>query len=444
MEHIKWDGKEYAQTIATALIQYIDEGEREKARHISYGDLAHILKDHHGRSCHGGSVPVGFVVGDSKGVTVEIYDLHKEFEMTWNKAAKAIHEYIDGYEEEPDDDESIDIDDDDDDDDDGEEYDTTLTEGSYTEAVRVNAEIIAGAGMAQQGLYQMAQGFKKMRDGRLYKALGYKTFEEYCEKETGMTRRNVYHYISIVEKLPEDFVKSTSQIGSEKLRLLAKLDEGERKEVTKGTDLESVTVKELKARIDELTGAVEREKQLKEDWRKQCARDAEAANERAKESKAQYKALEKENNELLTERAELTKTLERVRQVKDEIAAEVKRQREIIEHGTELTEEQKAKLIEDSPAVAELRRQLEEAETAAEGEERRNEELLIRIHQLEGEEDVQQRMCEAEFTVKYKAAFEYVKLLCVFTASKGSEDMKRRVLTIADLITSTVKTEESA
>lgn len=442
MEHIKWDGKEYAQTIATALIQYIDEGERKKAKHISYGDLTHILKDNHGKSCHGGSVPVGFVVGDSKGVTVEIHDLHKEFEMTWNKAAKAIHEYIAGYEEEPDDDESIDIDDDDDDDDDGEEYDTTLTEGSYTEAVRVNAEIIAGAGMAQQGLYQMAQGFKKMRDGRLYKALGYKTFEEYCEKETGIKKSQVYNYIAIVEKLPAEIVHSGGQIGVKKLSMLATLSEEQREEI--GTDLESVTVKELKARIDELTGAVECEKQLKEDWRKQCARDAEAANERAKESKAQYKALEKENNELLTERAELTKTLEQVRQVKDEIAAEVKRQREIIERGAELTEEQKAKLIEESPAVAELRRQLEQAETAAEGEERRNEELLIRIHQLEGEEDVQQRMCEAEFTVKYKAAFEYVKLLCVFTASKGSEDMKRRVLTIADLITSTVKTEESA
>ena len=442
MEHIKWDGKEYAQTIATALIQYIDEGEREKARHISYGDLAHILKDHHGRSCHGGSVPVGEVSSNCGGVVVSIDDLHKEFEMTWNKAAKAIHEYIDGYEEEPDDDESIDIDDDDDDDDDGEEYDTTLTEGSYTEAVRVNAEIIAGAGMAQQGLYQMAQGFKKMRDGRLYKALGYKTFEEYCEKETGFKRRQVYNYISVAEKLSDEFVHSSAQIGVKKLSMLATLSEEQREEI--GTDLESVTVKELKARIDELTGAVEREKQLKEDWRKQCAREVDLATHNAQERMAQYKALEKENNELLTERAELTKTLERVRQVKDEIAAEVKRQREIIEHGTELTEEHKAKLIEDSPAVAELRRQLEEASIAAEGEERRNEELLIRIHQLEGEEDVQQRMCEAEFTVKYKAAFEYVKLLCVFAASKGSEDMKRRVLTIADLITSTVKTEESA
>ena len=442
MEHIKWDGKEYAQTIATALIQYIDEGEREKARHISYGDLAHILKDHHGRSCHGGTVPVGSVSGDCGGIVVSIDDLHKEFEMTWNKAAKAIHEYIAGYEEEPDDDESIDIDDDDDDDDDGEEYDTALTEGSYTEAVRVNAEIIAGAGMAQQGLYQMAQGFRKMRDGRLYKALGYKTFEEYCEKETGIKKSQVYNYIAIVEKLPAEIVHSGGQIGVKKLSMLATLSEEQREEI--GTDLESVTVKELKARIDELTGAVEREKQLKEDWRKQCAREVDLATHNAQERMAQYKALEKENNELLTERAELTKTLERVRQVKDEIAAEVKRQREIIEHGTELTEEQKAKLIEESPAVAELRRQLEEASIAAEGEERRNEELLIRIHQLEGEEDVQQRMCEAEFTVKYKAAFEYVKLLCVFTASKGSEDMKRRVLTIADLITSTVKTEESA
>lgn len=159
--------------------------------------------------------------------------------------------------------------------------DEPMTAETYKDAVSCHAEIIAGAGMAQQGLYQMAQGFKKMRDGRLYKALGYKTFEEYCEKETGMTRRNVYHYISIVEKLPEDFVKSTSHIGSEKLRLLARLDEGEREEIVQSADLESTTVKELKARIDELTGAVEREKQLKEQWHEQVLKEVELSTANA-------------------------------------------------------------------------------------------------------------------------------------------------------------------
>ena len=120
------------------------------------------------------------------------------------------------------------------------------------EAFTVHAQIILGAQMVEDGLYLMAVGFKKMRDEKLYKEMNYNSFEEYCEKETGMTRRNVYHYISIVEKLPEDFVKSTSHIGSEKLRLLARLDEGERAEIAESTDLESTTVKELKAKIEEL------------------------------------------------------------------------------------------------------------------------------------------------------------------------------------------------
>lgn len=283
----KWDGKEYAQTIATALIQYIDKGEREKARHISYGDLTHILKDHHGKSCHGGSVPVGFVAGDSRGVTVEIYDLHMKFEMTWNKAAKAIHEYIADYEEEPDYDESIDIDDDDDDEDEDEVTDIAPVEKkeymseNAKYAFTVHAQIVQGAQMVEDGLYLMAVGFKKMRDEKLYKELGYKSFEEYCETGTGIKKSQVYSYIAIVEKLPAKFVQSTGQIGSEKLKLLTALSDEQREEIAESTDLESTTVKELKAKIDELTGAVEREKDLKEQWQQQVQKEVELSTANA-------------------------------------------------------------------------------------------------------------------------------------------------------------------
>ena len=94
MEHIRWDGKEHAQTIAAALIQYITEEERDKARRIAYGDLARILKDNHGRGNHGWCTSEWDVSENCCGVVVEICDLHKEYEMTWNKAAKVIHEYI--------------------------------------------------------------------------------------------------------------------------------------------------------------------------------------------------------------------------------------------------------------------------------------------------------------------------------------------------------------
>ena len=130
----------------------------------------------------------------------------------------------------------------------------------YVEAVQLNAHIITSARAAQQNLYDMAVGFKKMRDDKLYKELGYDNFGDYCEAETGMTRVNVYNYISIVEKLPNDFVKSTLQIGKEKLYLLSTVEESQRTEIVEKTDLESTTVRELKKQIEQLKKSEENSK----------------------------------------------------------------------------------------------------------------------------------------------------------------------------------------
>lgn len=122
----------------------------------------------------------------------------------------------------------------------------------YAKAVDLDRKIKVSAQLAQQSLYDMCMGFKEMRDGKLYKELGYQNFEEYCEKEVGFTRQSAYNYIRIAEKLPQDFVNSSLQIGTKKLSLLAKLDEPQREEIQQNTDLESTSVRELKARIAEL------------------------------------------------------------------------------------------------------------------------------------------------------------------------------------------------
>ena len=120
----------------------------------------------------------------------------------------------------------------------------------YIMAVELDRRIKTSAQLAQQSLYDMCMGFKEMRDSRLYKELGYSDFGDYCEKETGFSRMNVYNYIRVAEKLPQDFVNSSLQIGVKKLTLLAKLSDEERTELAENIDLESTTVKELKAKID--------------------------------------------------------------------------------------------------------------------------------------------------------------------------------------------------
>ena len=79
----------------------------------------------------------------------------------------------------------------------------------YIKAENLHYKIMRAAQYAQESLYEMCMGFKEMRDSKLYKELGYSSFEDYCEKEVGVSRRQVYRYISIVDKLPNEFVKST-------------------------------------------------------------------------------------------------------------------------------------------------------------------------------------------------------------------------------------------
>ncbi len=129
---------------------------------------------------------------------------------------------------------------------------STAVTAKYTEAFNLNARIRISAQMAQQNLYEVCKGLKEMRDGKLYKELGYQNFAEYSENEIGITYRQAMKYAEIGSL---ENMKSTShfeQIGTEKLYLLAKLDEPQREEIQQTTDLESVSVRELKKQIEEL------------------------------------------------------------------------------------------------------------------------------------------------------------------------------------------------
>lgn len=129
---------------------------------------------------------------------------------------------------------------------------TSAVTSKYTEAYNLNVRICINAQMAQQNLYEVCKGLKEMRDGKLYKELGYQNFADYCENEVGFTRMQAHRLISIAEKLPGDFVTSMLQIGTTKLSLLGQLSEDDRAEITQSTNLESVSVKELERQIKEI------------------------------------------------------------------------------------------------------------------------------------------------------------------------------------------------
>lgn len=159
-----------------------------------------------------------------------------------------------------------------------------LTEQQQAEAL--HKQITGYGEVIYQSLYGMCTAIKQMRDSKLYKALGHSTFESYAQVMLGMTARQAYSYISIADKLSEDFVKSTSQIGIQKLYLLAMAPEETRTEIAQTVDLESTTVRELREQIAALKEESELDRKERDNandaaqrW-KNTAQSAQADNQR--------------------------------------------------------------------------------------------------------------------------------------------------------------------
>lgn len=123
---------------------------------------------------------------------------------------------------------------------------------SYSKALELHNKILVSAQLAQNSLWDMCAGLKEMRDGKLYKELGYQNFEDYCGTEFNMSRRNAYYYISIIEKMKLENVNSSSHFGIKKLYLLSTLSESEQEKITAENDVESMTVKQLEAQVRKL------------------------------------------------------------------------------------------------------------------------------------------------------------------------------------------------
>lgn len=200
----------------------------------------------------------------------------------------------------------------------------------YTEAYNLNVRICVNAQMAQQNLYEVCKGLKEMRDGKLYKELGYNSFEDYTENEVGLSRFMAYKYAAIADMKN---VESIQQIGVTKLALLAKLDEPQREEIQQSVNVEEVSVRELKAEIDKLN------------------KEKDGFKER--------------QDKLLTRNKELVNELERTGKKLDQTENDLDEANETVQSLSRQLEELESRprdSYEDTTKIEELKKQLAEAE----------------------------------------------------------------------------------
>lgn len=190
----------------------------------------------------------------------------------------------------------------------------------HSRAVSLHRKIKANVQCAKETFLELGRSLKEMRDGKLYKELGYQNFEEYCEAETEIGRRHSYRMIQIVENLPDDFVTSMSQIGTTKLSLLAMLDPADREEIQQSVNVEETSVRELKARIKELEARnQETEEELEESKEKaeRSVTDAAAAKARAVRLEAQISDLEAQVKQLESRPVEVAVSTEAEEKVQE-------------------------------------------------------------------------------------------------------------------------------
>ena len=122
----------------------------------------------------------------------------------------------------------------------------------HAKALDLHNRIMVSAQLVQTNLWDMCNGLKEMRDGKLYKELGYQNFEEYCETECSFSRRQAYKYISIVENVKLENVNPGSHFGMRKLYLLSTLTQADQEKITAENNVSEMTVKELEKEIKKL------------------------------------------------------------------------------------------------------------------------------------------------------------------------------------------------
>ena len=117
-------------------------------------------------------------------------------------------------------------------------------------AVQITERIRANGRTAVNAVCAIGKDLRTMKIDNLYPELGYETFEDYAEKEFDLKRRQAYQYISVFEKLGEEFVQSNAQLGITKLALLATANPEDRAEVMESENVQKMTTRELEELLD--------------------------------------------------------------------------------------------------------------------------------------------------------------------------------------------------
>lgn len=175
--------------------------------------------------------------------------------------------------------------------------------------LKVHNEIMYCGNMAGQFVVELARNLKKMKDAELYTAAGFSSFGEYAEDAVGIKERQAYNYIKILDEFTDEFLQSNAKLGITKLSLLASAPEEIRSKLTESEESDEMTVRELKARIEEL----EREKEQHAEQLSMLETEKEDAADKLKKTEKETQEERKKTKKLEEERDMLKRKIEEIK-----------------------------------------------------------------------------------------------------------------------------------
>lgn len=126
------------------------------------------------------------------------------------------------------------------------------TVSKQREAVAITERIRQYGAQMANAVCNIGKDLRYMKVTKLYEELGYESFENYAEKEFELKQRQAYQYISVFEKLGEDFIEKNSSLGISKLALLTQLNVDERQELIESGEAAEMSVREMKTKVEEI------------------------------------------------------------------------------------------------------------------------------------------------------------------------------------------------
>lgn len=283
-------------------------------------------------------------------------------------------------------------------------------------AYELNSRILACANAAYSSLMESAKLLKEMRDTKLYREMGYESFEDYTVAELGIHERQAYTYIKPYEELGERFLQSNANLGITKLALIAQLPSIDREEFTENNDLAGMTVEQVKQLVKE-NDAKGEQLNILQDERDEALEDADKAEKRIAELE---KELEEERNKPVPVAVAEPDPAE-IEKLKDEAIAKAKKtaDKELKAAKKELEEKHKKELADaGEKAKAETEKALAEYKQKLSDIDSEKAEAVKRAEQLEK----QLAVSSSAETVKFSFYFEALNT----DFNKITESLKRQ------------------